>query len=249
MPQHGSAPGEVPFCVGGDVTLAEDVTIAPGVVLEAVPGSRLVVESQVCIGAGTIIQARQGELRLAQGANLATGVLVIGRGYIGSYACVGADSTLLNPALAEAQVVPARSLWGDVSRSLQSPAPEQDIQTEMPPDPWAAEPASTDAATAFKESAPAAFSGAIQEQQAVSDNGAVAASPATPPGESAATNTNPPETERSPDDSSEAFSSQDEQAQQNGGITQGTAIYGREQVDQLLQALFPHRKSLDSEQS
>jgi carbon dioxide concentrating mechanism protein CcmN len=104
------------FYVTGAVTIAPDAAIAPGVILKAMPGSHLVIGKRACIGAGVVIQAQRGSLTLGEGASLGTGVLVMGCGVIGTHSCVGAESTLINPAIGDAEVLPARSLRGDTSR-------------------------------------------------------------------------------------------------------------------------------------
>ena len=108
------------FYVGANVEVGPEVVIAAGTVLEAAPGSRLIIEAGVCIGAGVVIQAYGGDLRLATGANVGQAVLLLGTGTIGAHACIGAESTLINPAVAAAAVVSARSLIGD--RSAEQPA-------------------------------------------------------------------------------------------------------------------------------
>ena len=122
MLQHGFGFDAAAVCIWGDVTIAPDVAIAPGAVLEAAPGSRLIIQERVCIGSGVIVQAVWGELRLEVGASLGAGVLLWGRGSVGSHACIGAESTVLNPQVAADQVIPARSLLGDPQRSAPEPA-------------------------------------------------------------------------------------------------------------------------------
>ncbi len=109
------------FYVAGAVTIAPDVAIAPSAVLKALPGSCLVIGARVCIGAGVIIQAQRGTLTLEEGVSLGSEVLVVGRGVIGAQACIGAESTLLNPVIGKAEALPARSLIGDQSRTPTAP--------------------------------------------------------------------------------------------------------------------------------
>lgn len=99
------------FCVSGDVSIAPTATIAPGVLLQADPGSRLVIAADVCVGMGSVVHAHQGMLEIASGATIGTGVLVIG-GRIGVNACVGARSTLWNVEIAPDQIVAADVLMG-----------------------------------------------------------------------------------------------------------------------------------------
>jgi carbon dioxide concentrating mechanism protein CcmN len=104
--------------IEGDVDLAPGVAIAPGVLLGAAPGCRLVIAAGVCLGADVVVQARQGDLVLEPGVSLGSGVLVVGHGSIGQHTCVGANSTVINPALGASQVVAPGTLVGDPSQAL-----------------------------------------------------------------------------------------------------------------------------------
>jgi carbon dioxide concentrating mechanism protein CcmN len=101
----------------GQVEVAEGVALGDGVVLDAAPGCRLVVAPGVCLGSGAIIQAVRGDVVVEPGAVLGSGVLIFGTGRIGQNACIGAESTVINPAIASGQVVPPNSLLGDPSQS------------------------------------------------------------------------------------------------------------------------------------
>jgi len=103
--------------VQGNVDLAPGVAIAPGVLLGAAPGCRLVISSGVCLAADVVVQARHGDLVLEPGVSLGSGVLVVGHGSIGQHTCIGANSTVINPALGASQVVAPGSLVGDPSQS------------------------------------------------------------------------------------------------------------------------------------
>jgi len=97
----------------GRVDLAASGTISPDAILGADPGCRLVIGPGVCLGSGVLIRASQGDLVIDTGASLGMGVLVVGRGRIGRYACIGANSTLINPEVADRQVLAADTLLGD----------------------------------------------------------------------------------------------------------------------------------------
>lgn len=97
--------------------LAPGVAVAPGVLLGAAPGCRLVISSGVCLAADVVVQARHGDLVLEPGVSLGSGVLVVGHGVIGQHTCVGANSTVINPALGPSQVVAPGSLLGDPSQA------------------------------------------------------------------------------------------------------------------------------------
>ena len=123
--------GITSFYVGANVEVGADVVVAAGAVLEAAPGAQLIIESGVCIGAGVVIQAYGGELRLGTGANVGQAVLLLGVGQIGAHACIGAESTLINPNVAANGVISARSLLGD--RSAGQPASSAKTNGHSPP--------------------------------------------------------------------------------------------------------------------
>ncbi|MEM6520189.1 MAG: hypothetical protein AAF722_12770, partial [Cyanobacteria bacterium P01_C01_bin.70] len=110
MVQVNEQPESVRFYVGSNVEVAPDVAIATGAVLEAAPGAALIVAAGVCIGAGVVVQATGGKLVLEVGVNLGGGVLILGQGKVGAHACIGANSTLLNPQVESGAVLPMRSL-------------------------------------------------------------------------------------------------------------------------------------------
>ncbi|MEG4227979.1 carbon dioxide concentrating mechanism protein [Microcoleus sp. N9_B2] len=102
--------------MSGDVVVNEGAAIAPGVILQADPGSRILIAASACIGMGVILHAREGTLEIAAGVILGAGVLVVGAGTIGENACIGAGTTIINPCIDKMQIMPAGSLIGDTSR-------------------------------------------------------------------------------------------------------------------------------------
>lgn len=119
------------ICVIGDVQLDPLVALAPGVVLHAEPGSQIHIAAGVCIGMGSVLHVRQGLLTIEMGANLATGVLVIGAGQICQNACVGSGATLINPQVAAGEIIPPASLVGDQSRQV--PLTDLPLEPNRPP--------------------------------------------------------------------------------------------------------------------
>ena len=98
------------YCVVGDVTVDSTAAIAPGAVLQAPSGSRIVIEKGVCIAGGVCLQSRQGVLKISAGASLGANVLIIGHGSIGANACVSPSSTLINPQIERDAIVPPCSI-------------------------------------------------------------------------------------------------------------------------------------------
>ena len=108
--------------MSGDVVVNEGAAIAPGVILQAEPGSRISIAAGACIGLGVILHAREGTLSIGAGVILGAGVLVVGAGTIGTSACIGAGTTLINPCIDQMQIMPAGSLIGDTSRQASAEA-------------------------------------------------------------------------------------------------------------------------------
>jgi carbon dioxide concentrating mechanism protein CcmN len=108
--------------MSGDVVVNEGAAIAPGAILQADPGSRISIAAGACIGMGVILHAREGTLSIGAGVILGAGVLVVGAGTIGTNACIGAGTTLINPCIDQMQIMPAGSLIGDTSRQASAEA-------------------------------------------------------------------------------------------------------------------------------
>lgn len=108
--------------MSGDVVVNEGAAIAPGVIMQAEPGSRISIAAGACIGLGVILHAREGTLEIEAGVILGAGVLVVGAGKIGANACIGAGTTLIDPCIDQMQIMPAGSLIGDTSRQASAEA-------------------------------------------------------------------------------------------------------------------------------
>ena len=104
------------YCVIGDVIIHPHAKIAPGVILQAAPHSKIEVAANAFIGAGVIVQAFEGNVVVNDNAKLEAGVLVLGSVEIGANACIGESTTIINTNVNALQAVPAGSLIGDNSR-------------------------------------------------------------------------------------------------------------------------------------
>jgi carbon dioxide concentrating mechanism protein CcmN len=116
----------VPVNLYGTVSIDPTAVVAPGVLLQAEANSRIVIGPGVCIGAGTIVQAAGGLLEIGAGACLGREVLVVGRGWIGANACIGAATTTIDPQIPAGAVVAPHSVVGDRSREALGPSSDQD---------------------------------------------------------------------------------------------------------------------------
>lgn len=108
--------------ISGEVIIHPSAVIAPGVILQAAPNSKIIIGSGVCIGMGSILQVHQGNLEVEAGASLGAGFLMIGQGKIGANACIGAATTIFNCSVEPGQVIAPGSVLGDTSRRISESA-------------------------------------------------------------------------------------------------------------------------------
>ncbi len=202
---------------GGDVVVDQSAAIAPGVVLRAAPSGAIHIGPGVCIGAGVVIQAKQGCIYIEAGVSLGTGVLIVGHGHVGKDACVGPSSTLINPAIAPNAILPPCSL-------IEAPAAQQ-----------------TEAANHISQ--PSSF----QAPDFQGENNPVPSMPIPPrtsstvePQAVSPKAVNVPAVE--PSVSSDATSGENTAAM----TVPNQSVYGREHLNSLLSALFPHRQPLNN---
>jgi carbon dioxide concentrating mechanism protein CcmN len=148
--------GSANFYMSGDVTIQEGAAIAPGAILQADSGSRIIIRSGACIGMGVVLHAHHGTIEVGAGATLGAAVLAIGNVKIGAHTCVGASTTIWNRDIAADAVVPPGSLVTDSGKQViiadESPPPLPESQ-ETPPEsvapPPPVDPTLTEEAIAF----------------------------------------------------------------------------------------------------
>ncbi|MEM1240784.1 MAG: hypothetical protein AAGI45_13165 [Cyanobacteria bacterium P01_H01_bin.26] len=202
------------YC-GGDIVVDSSAAIAPGVVLRAAVNASIRIGPGVCVGAGVVIQAKQGCVFVEAGASLGTGVLIVGQGHVGKDACVGPSSTLINPAIAASEVVPPCSLLGTAAAS----------GTAVPQNGTYGAPQSP----SFQTAAPFQPSNGPVPSMAVPPR----TSPTVQPQAVSPKAVDVPEIDRSP-------------SPNNSAMAAPGHVYGRDHVNSLLSALFPHRQSLNN---
>ncbi|BAU11040.1 unnamed protein product [Leptolyngbya sp. NIES-3755] len=137
------------YYVSGDVTVHPGAAIAPGVLLQADSGSRIVIHQSVCVGLGTVIQAHGGTIELGEGVIIGAGVLLVGNVSVGDRACVGSGTTVMNRSIASLSIVPPGSLWCEELRSAaveQTPEELEDVWQENGSKPQIEEIAQTNGA-------------------------------------------------------------------------------------------------------
>lgn len=133
------------YYVNGDVTIHPGAAIAPGVLLQADPESQIIIGAGACIGMGAVLHAYQGVLEVGESANIGTGVLIVGKGKIGTNACIGSMATIFNSSVESGEVLPPGSLLGDSSRPAEPQLPEvEKPKVVQPQNGQVAEPVSVD---------------------------------------------------------------------------------------------------------
>ncbi len=217
---------------GGDVVIDASAAIAPGVVLRAAPGASIRVGPGACIGAGVVIQAKQGCVFIESGVSLGTGVLIVGHGHLGKDACVGPSSTLINPAIAANEVIPPCFLM----------------------DRHGPRPSASGAPTQPQESANHFHSPDIHLQDGPVPSVPISprTSPTVQPQAVSPKAVDIPDVEgQSPKSNGQVYKNSFRETNDNNGtssavVPQGRHVYGRDHLNSLLSALFPHRQPLDN---
>ncbi|MEM6255656.1 MAG: hypothetical protein AAF821_22310 [Cyanobacteria bacterium P01_D01_bin.156] len=210
---------------GGDVVIDASAAIAPGVVLRAAPGASIRVGAGVCVGAGVVIQAKQGCVFIESGASLGTGVLVVGHGHVGKDASVGPSSTLMNPAIAPNEIIPPCSLIQGSNSQVSS----NGASTYEEPNQFRAPDLNGHSSAVPSMPIPPRTSPTVQPQ-AVSPKAVDVPDLETPAAKT------------------EDFDSSEQQTNQTSSavVQQNGYVYGRDHLNNLLSALFPHRKPLNN---
>ncbi len=118
------------YYVSGDVTIYAGAAIAPGVLLQADIGSRIVIHQSVCVGLGSVIHAHAGAIELGEGVIIGAGVLLVGNVEIGDRACIGSGTTVMNRVIERMSIVPPGSLIvseNNQPEAVREPEPLEDV--------------------------------------------------------------------------------------------------------------------------
>jgi carbon dioxide concentrating mechanism protein CcmN len=118
--------------ISGDVEIHPTASLAPGVILQAAPNSRILIGADVCIGMGAIINACQGTIEIEAGAILGSGVLIIGESKIGSNCCIGTSTTIFQGNVPSMTVVEPGSIIGDASRQVEIETKPESASSHRP---------------------------------------------------------------------------------------------------------------------
>jgi carbon dioxide concentrating mechanism protein CcmN len=207
--------------ISGEVIIHPSAVLAPGVILQAAPNSKIIIGSGVCVGMGSILQVHEGTLEVEAGANLGAGLLMVGQGKIGANACIGAATTIFNCSVEPGQVVAAGSVFGDSSRRLtESPKPINETkQPELSTNDLASSNTNSENGTGRQKDL--GSGGQTQQQEELIPKSSPP--PPSPPSPSSSLSPSSPP--------------QDSQISSH--------IYGQESIQKLLVTLFPHKQSLN----
>lgn len=117
----------------GDVIIDKSAIIADGVILNASQGTKIIIRAGVCLGMGTIITAYEGDIEIKENVILGSGTLIVGNCIIGAQASLGASVTVYNSNIESRSVIPAGTVIGDRSRSIDSSQNNQNKVNQSPP--------------------------------------------------------------------------------------------------------------------
>ena len=229
--------------ISGEVIIHPSAVLAPGVILQAVPNSKIIIGPGVCIGMGSILQVHEGTLEVEAGANLGAGFLMVGQGKIGANACIGSATTVFNCSVESGQVVASGSILGDTSRRVVATDNLTDVTDS-------ATVGLTDQASVTSTNSTADPLGNTLNGEAHSEEQVLANATVTPDPDSDKPAVGTNESSRQSRDLPTVQPPQPlpvpSTESQNNSITH---IYGQQNIKRLLITLFPHRQSSSTPRS
>lgn len=220
--------------VSGDVTIDPSAIIAPGVILQSSPDSRIIIGAGACLGMGTLLHASHGTLEVEAGATLGVGTLFVGQGKIGANACIGSATTVYNASVNPNSVIAAGSVIGDTSRQ---------VTVSQVCDPEQVSGAATEESQTIPPEVTDNTTVTLTEKEALetpqTEEKATATSSTTEEGQSA--------TAISPNSESQTSSAEDSApASESPSETPKRPAYGQVYVNQMLLKLFPNNQSVNN---
>ncbi len=218
----------IPVRYAGNVSIDRSAVIAPGVLLLAEGNNRIEIAAGVCIGAGSIVRAHDGDVTIGAGVCIGREVLIIGSGSIARDACIGAGTTAIDPQIEEGAVVPPHSLLGDRSRGEVKVVEDREVPENLNGATPSADP-DTDDVWSNPKVSPSAYPHYYKVK--------TSADPPTQPPSSPAEV--PPTTPPLPDRSQVTVTTTSIEHTSTGYVS------GRAQFDRIKRALFPNNGNND----
>ena len=228
--------------------------IAPGVVLQALPGSRIIIGKGAALAGGVCVQSKSGVLKIASGATLGANVLIVGSGSIGTNACISPGSTLMNPQVGDESLLPPNTLLegkATSSRSSRSPSQNDFSQNGSSQNSFNQNGSSQNSFSqnGFSQGSQNSIAHQPLPKNTFVEPGPVAPKPVQIPSIDNTTST----ASYDPSKNGVQLNQTYDLSSGNGSSSALTApnhdrVYGRDQVSELLSTLFPHRQSLNGTQ-
>lgn len=229
------------YCIVGDVSVDASAAIAPGVVLQALPGSRLIIGSGACLAGGVCVQAKAGLLTLSSGATLGANVLVVGNGRVGANACISPGSTLINPQIEDNALLPPNTLSGATPQNRSS---QNGFSQNKP----------SQNGFSQNNSAQSSFGQNISTQELPKNTfvepGPIEPKPVQIPTIDVSASAASYDPSKNGVQLNQKYDLSNGNSQQSSALTAPShdRVYGRNQVSELISTLFPNRQSLTGNQ-
>ena len=237
------------------MSIDPSAVISAGVILRADPDSKITIAAGVCIGMGAIIHAHKGTVEVESGASLGAGVLVVGKGKIGTNASIGSLTTIWNHSVESLQVVPSASVLGDKGRPLpeeSQPTPDtleqkpQELSSPVPENSFTTE--SVNGQVPSTSNTVATDTTDTTQTNSIETNSTDTNSIETNSTETNTIDTNTTETnttETNTTETIEAETTPESQTESPAPKTQPT-VHGQGSLNRLLDTLFPYNQSFNS---
>lgn len=231
--------------ISGEVSIHQSAVIAPGVILQAAPNSKIIIAAGVCIGMGSILQAARGMIVVGAGANLGAGFLMVGTGTIGENACIGAASTVFNYSVAPGEIVAPGSVLGVAKPIGETSSLKESRDAQQPQPTTNLEPISSHSENAGLGNGRVNTENWGENNLSSQSQESIQQQELRPP---------PPEEKQSENSKPQEGAKSSPDSQSNTSATEspsnfGAHIYGQTNINRLLITLFPHRQPLNTPKS
>lgn len=239
--------------ISGEVSIHQSAVIAPGVILQAAPNSKIIIAAGVCVGMGSILQAARGMIVVGAGANLGAGFLMVGTGTIGENACIGAASTVFNSSVAPGEIVAPGSVLGVPNPTGEKSSLKESKDAQQPHSATNSHSAINSESANSPSENPGLENGKVSAKN-WRENNLNLSSQSQESIQQQELHPHPPEEKQSENTKPEERAKSSPDSQANTSATEspsnfGAHIYGQTNINRLLITLFPHRQPLNQPES